>query len=163
AVLLPLGPRGWASLCRAVTRRHGETDFALRHQLSADRDGLVVISDDTALLDAVARDSGTANLYVELIPGRGRERAQAFARAHGGGVGRAAGAGAPRLAGGDRGHRDAVQGPRRGARAARRLAQAAGRDGAAVPRLPRRAAPRGGAGRALRRRPARWPGHSASG
>src|SRR5216683_2797444 len=83
AVLLPLDAVGWASLCRAVTARHNDAHFVLRHQLSVDRGGLAVLSSDTALLDAVARESGTEQLYVELVPGRGREAAQAFARRHG--------------------------------------------------------------------------------
>jgi DNA polymerase III alpha subunit len=83
AVLLPLDAAGWAAMCRAVTARHCESDFALSHQLSADRSGLVVVSSDTSLLERLAREGGTENLYVELVPGRGRERALAFARAHG--------------------------------------------------------------------------------
>jgi len=83
AVLLPLDARGWAGLCRAVTGRHCTTDFAIGCQLSADRAGLAVLTSDTALLDRLAQESGTENLYVELVPGRGRERALAFARRHG--------------------------------------------------------------------------------
>jgi DNA-directed DNA polymerase III PolC len=82
AVLLPLDQSGWASLCRAVTERHAKTNFVLRDQLSADRGGLAILSGDTALLETLARESGTDNLYVELVPGRGREAAHAFARAH---------------------------------------------------------------------------------
>jgi DNA polymerase III alpha subunit len=41
------------------------------------------MSSDTSLLERLAREGGTENLYVELVPGRGRERALAFARAHG--------------------------------------------------------------------------------
>ena len=83
AVLLPLDAAGWASLCRAITARHRDKDFAVSRQLSADRCGLVILSGDTTLLDRLARESGTENLYVELVPGRGREAAQAFARRHG--------------------------------------------------------------------------------
>lgn len=83
AVLLPLDAAGWATLCRAITARHGDESFALSRQLSADRAGLVVLTSDLALLERVARASGTENLYVELVPGRGREAAQAFARRHG--------------------------------------------------------------------------------
>ncbi len=83
AVLLPLDAGGWAAMCRVITARHCESDFAISHQLSADRSGLVVLSSDTNLLEELARESGTENLYVELVPGRGRERALAFARARG--------------------------------------------------------------------------------
>ncbi|MGH7568833.1 MAG: DNA polymerase III subunit alpha [Gemmatimonadales bacterium] len=83
AVLLPLDATGWASLCRAITARHSAADFDLSRQLSVDRAGLVVLTNDLVLLDRVAQASGTERLYVELIPGRGRELAQAFARRHG--------------------------------------------------------------------------------
>ena len=83
AVLLPLDAAGWASLCRAITARHRDKDFAVSRQLSADRCGLAILSGDTTLLDRLARESGTENLYVELVPGRGREATQAFARRHG--------------------------------------------------------------------------------
>lgn len=83
AVLLPLDVGGWGSMCRAITARHCKSDFAISYQLSADRDGLAILSSDTDLLDRVARESSTDNLHVELVPGRGRERALAFARAHG--------------------------------------------------------------------------------
>ena len=83
AVVLPLDAGGWASMCRAITARHCEKDFAISDQLSADRRGLAILSSDTELLDKLARESGTENLYVELVPGRGRERALVFARAHG--------------------------------------------------------------------------------
>src|SRR5574341_810358 len=83
AVLLPLDASGWATLCRAISARHRATDFAVGRQLSADRSGLVILSSDTNFLDRLARTSGTENLYVELIPGRGREAALAFAKRHG--------------------------------------------------------------------------------
>jgi len=82
AVVLPFDVTGWATLCRAITARHCEKEFVLGHQLSVDRAGVAVLSGDTTLLDRLARASGTANLFVELVPGRGRERALAFARAH---------------------------------------------------------------------------------
>src|SRR5882762_10012241 len=67
AVLLPLDAAGWASLCRAVTARHNDDDFAISRQLSADRTGLAILSSDVTLLDRLARESGTENLYVELV------------------------------------------------------------------------------------------------
>ncbi len=82
-VLLPLDAKGWATLCRAISARHRDAGFSLSGQLCADRAGLVVLTNDTALLDRVARKTGTENLYVELVPGRGREAAQAFGRRHG--------------------------------------------------------------------------------
>ncbi|HET7251746.1 MAG TPA: DNA polymerase III subunit alpha [Gemmatimonadales bacterium] len=82
AVVLPFDADGWATLCRAVTTKHCDTDFALGDRLSADRAGVAVLSADTDLLDRLGRATGSENLYVELVPGRGRERALAFARAH---------------------------------------------------------------------------------
>ncbi len=83
AVLLPLDAAGWASMCRAITARHCESNFAVSRQLSADRGGLAVLSSDTALLERLAHETGSEHLYVELVPGRGRERALAFARRSG--------------------------------------------------------------------------------
>ena len=82
-VLLPFDATGWATLCRAVTERHHKPDFAISRQLSVDRAGLAMLSNDLALLESLLRATGPDNLYVELIPGRGRERALAFARRHG--------------------------------------------------------------------------------
>jgi DNA polymerase III alpha subunit len=82
-VLLPFDAAGWATMCRAVTARHCEKNFVLGHRLSVDRAGVAILSSNTTLLDRLARESGTENLFVELVPGRGRERALAFARAHG--------------------------------------------------------------------------------
>ncbi|PYO64996.1 MAG: DNA polymerase III subunit alpha, partial [Gemmatimonadetes bacterium] len=83
AVLLPRDAQGWASLCRAVTAFHNDKDFVLSSRLSVDRDGLIVLTPDTWVADVLARDAGTTDLYLELIPGRGREAAREFARRHG--------------------------------------------------------------------------------
>src|SRR5881409_4223638 len=83
AVLLPFDARGWATLCRAVTARHSDPGFQVSDQLIRDRSGLAVLAHDVSLLDRILRASGPEHLYVELIPGRGRERALAFARQHG--------------------------------------------------------------------------------
>ena len=83
AVLLPKNAAGWASLCRAITGFHNDKDFVLSSRLSGDREGLVILTPDSWLADVVARDSGTADLYLELVPGRGREAAQTFARRRG--------------------------------------------------------------------------------
>ncbi len=83
AVLLPFDATGWATMCRVITARHCAKDFVLGSRVSVDRAGIAVLSTDIDLLDRLARTTGPENLYVELVPGRGRERALAFARAHG--------------------------------------------------------------------------------
>src|SRR5207247_11461656 len=62
---------------------HNDKDFVLSSRLSVDRDGLIVLTPDTWVADVLARDAGTTDLYLELIPGRGREAAREFARRHG--------------------------------------------------------------------------------
>ncbi|MEK7381591.1 MAG: DNA polymerase III subunit alpha [Gemmatimonadota bacterium] len=52
----------------------------LADQLAADRDGLVVLSSDIALLERVHRLSGPVGLYAELIPGKARHAVLAAAR-----------------------------------------------------------------------------------
>ncbi|HEY8258983.1 MAG TPA: DNA polymerase III subunit alpha [Gemmatimonadales bacterium] len=71
--------RGWGALCRAITRIHwgdGELSAGLAH----DRDGLVLLSSDTAFLERVLRWSGLRDLFAELQPGKRRHRVLAEAR-----------------------------------------------------------------------------------
>jgi error-prone DNA polymerase len=86
--------RGWGALCRAITRIHwagseagtgvpaeesnGRSDLAV--SIAQDRDGLILLSRDTGLLERVLGLSGPENLYGELRPGRGRHPVLAAAR-----------------------------------------------------------------------------------
>jgi error-prone DNA polymerase len=77
AMVLPFDANGWATLCRAVTAKHCEDNYAVSRQLSADRAGVAVLTSDTRLLEQLARDTGTENLYAELVPASGRWRSRA--------------------------------------------------------------------------------------
>jgi error-prone DNA polymerase len=93
AVALAEDERGWAALCRAITAIHWEAGeageareageagkFSLASQLASDREGLVILSSDPALLELVRTSSGAENLYAELIPGKQRHSVLAAAR-----------------------------------------------------------------------------------
>jgi error-prone DNA polymerase len=69
AALLVKDRRGYERLCRLLTDLHLEPGFDLASALAADRAGLVVLSADPGLLDAVLRASGPQDLYVALGPG----------------------------------------------------------------------------------------------
>jgi error-prone DNA polymerase len=93
-VALATDQRGWAALCRAITRIHWEWgvtlsgakgacpdarplrsaqgDFRLSTTLAPDRDGLILLSRDPAFLERVLRLSGPRDLYAELVPGKAR-------------------------------------------------------------------------------------------
>jgi error-prone DNA polymerase len=108
-VALALNERGWAALCRVITKIHWrERDRAARvdgpakeegaqgverlgsarakrpgnplHSLIGDREGLVLLSRDIAFLEQALRLSGPENLYAELRPGRRRHETLAAAR-----------------------------------------------------------------------------------
>jgi error-prone DNA polymerase len=82
AILLAEDARGWAAICRAVTAWHWAARSSLRPavELLGDRGGLLILSRDPALLERLARESGTANLYAELRPGKERHAVLAAAR-----------------------------------------------------------------------------------
>jgi error-prone DNA polymerase len=81
-VALATDERGWAALCRAITRIHWDTRVTgeLSAGLARDREGLVLLSRDPAFLDRVLRLSGPRDLYAELCPGRERHAVLAAAR-----------------------------------------------------------------------------------
>ncbi|HEX7078366.1 MAG TPA: DNA polymerase III subunit alpha [Candidatus Eisenbacteria bacterium] len=79
-VLLARGREGYASLCRVITARHLEPDFSLERAVGRRPDGLVMLSEDRALLDAL-RDR--LPVYAELVPGRGDRALRDWARARG--------------------------------------------------------------------------------
>ena len=66
AVLLARNRAGYATLCRHISRRHLDPEFNLSRALLADREHLFVLSDQIPLLEALGRQNGTAQLYVEL-------------------------------------------------------------------------------------------------
>jgi error-prone DNA polymerase len=82
-VALATSQRGWAALCRAATAIHWRASlpaFCLSAQLATDREGLILISQDTAFLERVVRLSGPRDLYAELRPGKERHVVLAAAR-----------------------------------------------------------------------------------
>lgn len=68
AVLLAKTPDGYANLCRLLSERHCNPSFDVRTAVPRYRDGLIIITDDEAMLNAWAKDS-RQDLYVELTPG----------------------------------------------------------------------------------------------
>src|SRR6185312_5564538 len=98
-VALATDARGWGALCRAISRIHWDTpgpgrasqgvipsqakdrvDGSLSASLAADRDGLILVSRDPALLERIVRLSGPRDLYAELSPGKARHAVLAAAR-----------------------------------------------------------------------------------
>jgi len=79
AVLLVRDDEGYANLCRLLSARHGDADFDLCRHLVEEHRGLSVLTDDAAVVEALRR-STAADLFVELSPGHGMERALALAR-----------------------------------------------------------------------------------
>jgi error-prone DNA polymerase len=78
-VALATDERGWAALCRSITAIHWQQDLALSAQLATDREGLLLLSRDTAFLERVSCLSGSEGLYAELRPGKDRHRVMAAA------------------------------------------------------------------------------------
>ncbi len=82
AVLLVKTPAGYANLCRILSARHCEEAFDFIATVAQHRAGLVILSDDLALLTAWRRDADE-DLYVELTPGFVRPETVAFSRESG--------------------------------------------------------------------------------
>ena len=78
AVLLARGREGYRSLCRVLTARHLDPAFSLAASTRAHAAGLVLLSEDRALLTAL-RDA--LPTYAELVPGRGDRALRQWARA----------------------------------------------------------------------------------
>ena len=78
AVLLARGREGYRSLCRVLTARHLDPAFSLAASTRAHAEGLVLLSEDRALLTAL-RDA--LPVYAELVPGRGDRALRQWARA----------------------------------------------------------------------------------
>jgi error-prone DNA polymerase len=87
-IALATNERGWAALCRMITRIHwegredgeGGNSEALSQHLARDRDGLILLSSDTAFLNRLLEHSGPRDLYAELRPGKERHAILAESR-----------------------------------------------------------------------------------
>ncbi|MEP7177439.1 MAG: PHP domain-containing protein, partial [Gemmatimonadales bacterium] len=84
-VALATDERGWAALCRAITRIHWTDGPAvdrllLSTSLAKDREGLVLLSRDPVFLERLLHRSGPRDLYAELCPGKERHAVLAAAR-----------------------------------------------------------------------------------
>ncbi len=66
AVLLARNRDGYENLCHIISRRHFESAFSLSRTLMETRENLIVISDRLPLLQALAHQNGTGQIYVEL-------------------------------------------------------------------------------------------------
>ena len=80
AVLLARGRAGYSSLCHVITARHLDAQFTLERAVRRHAEGLVLLSEDRALLESL-RDS--LPVYAELVPGRGDRPLRAWARRQG--------------------------------------------------------------------------------
>ncbi len=84
AVLLCRSRRGYERLCQIISARHlYEETFSLDQTLLENRTDLVTLSTDLKLIEALARGSGTGDLYVELHPRMASHHRIEFARQHG--------------------------------------------------------------------------------
>jgi DNA-directed DNA polymerase III PolC len=85
-VALALDEHGWSALCRAATRIHWAGQSSVKQhneiidRLAHDREGLVLLSRDIAVLHQILKLSGPDNLYAELRPGSQRHEILAAAR-----------------------------------------------------------------------------------
>jgi DNA-directed DNA polymerase III PolC len=82
AVLLVRNHDGYANLCRIISARQCHQDFDLIKSLKEWREGLIVFSDDFALLKALKKDS-VEDLFVEMSPGYNMAGCYAFSRQSG--------------------------------------------------------------------------------
>ncbi len=79
AVLLARDEDGYANLCRLLSELHCRGGFQLTEALRTYRRGLIILSDDAAVLTPLARDERN-DLFVELSPGHNLHAALALAR-----------------------------------------------------------------------------------
>ena len=83
AVVLARDRDGYATLCRITSRRQLEPGFSLASSLLGERERLIVISDDTNLLEVLVKQNGSSGIFVELNDPAAEPRLTAFARARG--------------------------------------------------------------------------------
>src|SRR5712692_9456568 len=79
AVLLAKTPSGYANLCRILSARHGDDTFHFINTVIQHREGVVILSDDRASLEAWQQGSAE-DLYVELSTGSDLQELLAFSR-----------------------------------------------------------------------------------
>jgi error-prone DNA polymerase len=82
AVLLVSTHDGYANLCRIISACRCHQDFDLIKSLREMREGLIVFSDDFALLKALKKDD-LKDLFVEMSPGYNMAGCYAFSRQSG--------------------------------------------------------------------------------
>ena len=83
AVLLARNREGYATLCRLISRRQLEPGFCLSRELLQERQHLIILSDDLALLQALGKHNGTSHIYVELNDPRTEPPLLNFSRSSG--------------------------------------------------------------------------------
>ncbi len=83
ATLLVRNRDGYPNLCRIITRRQFDAGFCLRDALMDQRENLIVISDQLPLLQALGKQNGTSNIYVELNDPRAEAPLLHFSRSAG--------------------------------------------------------------------------------
>ena len=83
ATLLVQSQEGWRRLGHILTARHGDPSFSLLAELRRDRRGLLILTENTGLLDSLARDTGTRHLHVALPRHGPRQGLMTFARRSG--------------------------------------------------------------------------------
>ncbi len=66
AILLVRGREGYATLCHLLSLRQIDPGFCLRTALLAERGNLVVLSDCLPLVEALGKQNGSGDLYIEL-------------------------------------------------------------------------------------------------
>lgn len=82
AVLLARDFKGYEQICQILSARHLDKGFSLVNALLQARTHLAILSRDIALLNRLARETGTDNLYVEIVLGEENASRLLFARAH---------------------------------------------------------------------------------
>jgi error-prone DNA polymerase len=82
AVLLVRNREGYTNLCRIISARQCDQAFDLLKSLREWREGLIVFSDDFALLKALKKAS-VEDLFVEMSPGYNMAGCYAFSRQSG--------------------------------------------------------------------------------
>lgn len=83
ATLLARNRNGYETLCRIISRRQLDHGFCLSRALLAEREDLIVLSDQIPLLTSLGRQNGASGLYVELNDPRREAALRQYSRAAG--------------------------------------------------------------------------------